>query len=195
MNSIYLNPSNSQATFLGGGTEEYYMNLIADAMVPLLRANGIEFRRSNPGTSVHEAILEANEDNYDLFLGIRTKTTPDETTGTVTGPDVAYFAFDPRSQMFAEFIAHQLKAIYPFPEFVLTVPNRTLMELQYSDAVAALAVLGYRDNMLDAKWIQDNITAIGQALAYGVLDYLGVPPVVPRTQSGPLNKKEGFSHA
>lgn len=195
MPDIYLNPSNSQDMFIGGGTEEYYMNLIADAMTPYLRANGIAFSRSNPGTSVNEAILEANEGNFDLFLGIRTKTIPDETTGFVTGPDVAYFAFDPRSQMFAEFLSSQLKEIYPFPELVVTVPNRTLMELQYSDAVAALAVLGYRDNMLDVQWIKNNIPAIGRALAYGVINYLGMSAIDPYTQHVPLDKKEVLSHA
>ena len=46
---IYLSPSTQEWNqYVTGGTEEYYMNLIADAMVPYLRSNGIQFTRNTP---------------------------------------------------------------------------------------------------------------------------------------------------
>ena len=50
MASIYLSPSTQEYNqFVTGGSEEYYTNLIADAMVPYLRASGIDFTRRNSG--------------------------------------------------------------------------------------------------------------------------------------------------
>ena len=40
----YLSPSTEEEQFfVTGNSEEYYMNLIADAMIPYLRASGIAF--------------------------------------------------------------------------------------------------------------------------------------------------------
>ena len=39
---IYLSPSTQENNYyVTGGTEEYYMNRLADAMVPYLVSNGI----------------------------------------------------------------------------------------------------------------------------------------------------------
>ncbi|MEG0752337.1 MAG: peptidoglycan hydrolase, partial [Angelakisella sp.] len=44
MPTIYLSPSTQEAnSYVNGGTEEYYMNKIADAMEPYLRSNGIQY--------------------------------------------------------------------------------------------------------------------------------------------------------
>ena len=44
MPSVYLSPSLQEYNpYIDGGNEEYYMNLIADAMEPYLRASGIDF--------------------------------------------------------------------------------------------------------------------------------------------------------
>ena len=43
MPTIYLSPSTQESNlFVSGGSEEYYMNLIADAMVPYLNSSGIQ---------------------------------------------------------------------------------------------------------------------------------------------------------
>ena len=49
MPTIYLSPSTQEFNpYVGGGNEEYYMNLIADSMVPYLIASGIQFVRNTP---------------------------------------------------------------------------------------------------------------------------------------------------
>ena len=46
MPSVFLSPSTQEYNlFVNGGTEEYYANLITDAMIPYLRASGITFSR------------------------------------------------------------------------------------------------------------------------------------------------------
>lgn len=44
MPKIYLSPSTQENNlYVTGGSEEYYMNLVADALEPYLRASGIRF--------------------------------------------------------------------------------------------------------------------------------------------------------
>ena len=50
MPRIYLSPSTQEYNpyVTGNGSEEYFMNLVADAMEPYLLANGIQFSRNTP---------------------------------------------------------------------------------------------------------------------------------------------------
>ena len=49
MPTLFLSPSTQEYNpYIDGGNEEYYMNLIADAMEPYLTASGIEYVRNDP---------------------------------------------------------------------------------------------------------------------------------------------------
>ena len=50
MPKIYLSPSTQEYNpyVTGAGSEEYFMNLLADAMEPILLLNGIQFSRNTP---------------------------------------------------------------------------------------------------------------------------------------------------
>ena len=61
MPKIYLDPSTDETNvYASGGNEEYYMNLIADAMVPYLEIAGIEYTRNNPNDSRNQIIEQSN---------------------------------------------------------------------------------------------------------------------------------------
>lgn len=46
---IYLSPSTQEWNlYITGGSEEYYMNLVADAMIPYLRSSGIQYTLKHP---------------------------------------------------------------------------------------------------------------------------------------------------
>ncbi len=71
MPRIYLSPSLQEYNqFVNGGTEEEYMNLIADAMEPYLIASGIEFTRNDPSQTLSEVIDESNDGEYDFHLAL-----------------------------------------------------------------------------------------------------------------------------
>lgn len=54
---IYLSPSTQENNYyVTGGTEEYYMNLLADAMVPYLISNGIQYVRNTPDMTAGSSI-------------------------------------------------------------------------------------------------------------------------------------------
>lgn len=175
MPSVYLNPSNQKTEFITGGYEEFYMNKIADAMIPYLEGSGIEVTRSKPGEELSNAIKESNAGNYDLHLGLQTIASPEFLSGTLQGPSMVYYADNTRGQQAAEILAENIRAIYPRPNLVTTMQNRTLQELRETEATSVVAEIGYHDNMQDAAWIQDNINSIGRILSLAVSQYFGIP--------------------
>ena len=58
---IYLSPSTQENNlFVSGGSEEQYMNLIADRMVPYLNASGIRYTRNTPDMTAASSIAASN---------------------------------------------------------------------------------------------------------------------------------------
>ena len=82
MPSIYLSPSVQEYNeYITGGSEEYYMNLIADAMVPYLRASGITFTRNNPNDTLSQVIAQSNAGDYGLHLALHSNAAPENMAG------------------------------------------------------------------------------------------------------------------
>lgn len=180
MPTVYLSPSTQEYnTYVTGNSEEYYANLIVDAMIPYLRASGIDFVRNDPGGTVADSIANSNAGNYDFHLAVHSNAAPPNLAGMLRGPDVYYYATSTRGRSAAEIIANNLRQIYPLPDLVSVVPTTTLAELRRTKAPAVLVEVAYHDNWEDANWIINNIEAIGRNLALSVADILGVPFVEP----------------
>ena len=180
MASIYLSPSTQEYNqFVTGGTEEYYTNLIADAMVPYLRASGIDFTRNNPGGTVVDSINASNAGNYDLHLAIHSNASSASNPGANTGVQVYYYPTSNNGRRLANVIADNYKGLYYDPNKVATIPTTNLAEVRRTKAPAALVEVAFHDNPTDAQWIRNNIDGIAQTLSRSVADYLGVPFVTP----------------
>ena len=193
---LYLSPSTQEYNpYAGGGNEEYYMNLLADAMVPYLRSSGIRFTRNDPNQTAAWAIQQSNLGNYDLHLALHSNAAPEGQAGTRRGPEIYYYPGDPWGQAAAEFIGENLRDIYPQPWLVRVGPNTTLGELRLTRAPSAFIELAYHDNLEDANWIRQNIGQIAANIVLSLTQYFGIPfiPAQPaRTgtvvlQSGNLN--------
>lgn len=184
MPSIYLSPSLQEFNkYVIGGDEEYYMNLLADAMVPYLRANNISFTRNSPTDTLSQVIAQSNAGNYDLHLALHSNASPENLAGVLQGPDVYYYAYSDKGQQAAQIIANNLKDIYPDPDLVTTIPNTSLAELKRIKAPAVLVEIAYHDNYADAQWIRDNINGIAQNLVLSLTEYFGIPFVNPYSTS------------
>lgn len=180
MASVFLSPSTQEYNpYVTGNNEEYYANLIADAMLPYLRASGIAYGRNDPGGTVSTSIALSNSRNYDLHLAIHSNAAPPDLAGMLQGSDVYYYRDSSRGRNAAEIFANNLKLIYPRPNLVTVVPTTTLVELRRTRAVAVLVEVAYHDNVEDANWIINNIEEIAQNLSLSVADYLGVPFIEP----------------
>lgn len=180
MPTIYLSPSVQEYNpYIIGGSEEYYMNRIADAMVPYLRASGIGFTRNNPGNTLSQIIAQSNSDNYSLHMALHSNSSPDNMRGVLQGPDVYYYTTSAKGLRAAELISENLKKIYPNPSLVSIIPTTILAELRRTSAPAILVEIAYHDNYADATWINDNIDAIARNLVQSISEYLGVQFVNP----------------
>ena len=180
MPRIYLSPSTQEFNpYINGGNEEYYMNLIADAMVPYLNATGISFTRNTPDMTAASSIAASNAGNYDLHLALHSNAAGGASSGQVRGSEVYYYPNSSSGRRAAEIIANNLKLIYPLPDRVRTVPTTSLGEVTRTRAPSVLIEFAYHDNEEDATWIKNNIDAIAQNVVLSLADYFGIPFMTP----------------
>ena len=176
MPSVFLSPSLQEWNpYINGGNEEYYMNLVADAIEPYLRASGIAYTRNRPSHTLSQTIAESNAGRYDLHLAIHSNAAGPDNAGSVRGTDVYYYPTSSKGKRAAEIIAENYRDIYPLPDRVRTVASSSLAELKRTKAPAVLIETAYHDNLADAEWIQENIGGIGRNLARSAAEFLGVP--------------------
>ena len=179
---IYLSPSTQDWNLYvtGSGSEEYWMNRIADAMEPYLRANGIRYRRNDPNTSAAAAIREANSGYYDFYLALHSNAIGNgEPQTTARGIIAFYYPGSSGGRRGAELIAENLREIYPLPDRVTTRAAANLGEVSRSRFPAVLAEIGYHDNYADARWIEGHVESIAQQLVRALTEYFGLPFIQP----------------
>ena len=178
---IYLSPSTQEYNLFydGAGSEEYYMNLIADAMEPYLTASGIEFTRNTPEMTAASSIRASNAGNYDAHVALHSNAAPPALSGRLRGIDVYYYPGSQRSRTLADLMVSQLRTIYPLPEQVQALPAQSIGEVTRTRAPAVLLELGYHDNPEDAEWIRSNIETIARTVVHGLTDYFGLPFLEP----------------
>ncbi|MEL7657131.1 MAG: N-acetylmuramoyl-L-alanine amidase [Bacillota bacterium] len=184
MPSVYLSPSTEEfQLFTTGNTEEYYMNLIADAMVPYLRASGIDFDRNDPGNTIEQIIEKSNSKFHNLHLELDMKSGDGELAGETRGAQAVHYTLSPGGSVAAEIFANNYSEIYPEPELVTVASDRLNPQLRDTDAAALLMILGYRDNIDDAAWVINNIDPIAKNLVMSLAEYLKVPFVETASDS------------
>ncbi|MBR0599625.1 N-acetylmuramoyl-L-alanine amidase [Sinanaerobacter chloroacetimidivorans] len=171
MPNIYLDPSVEENEYVGGGNEEYYMNLIVDAMIPYLNIAGIGFVRNNPDNTLNQIIDQSNAGNYDLHLSLR--STP--ALQIQQGPIVYYDAYRTEAQSAAYKITRNLWSIYPDPNLVNMVPNSTLSQIALTNAPTVLIDLVNPRNYEDTEWLRNNIYKVARNLVFGLTDYFQIP--------------------
>ena len=185
MPSVFLSPSTQENNYyVNGGTEEQYMNLVCDRVIPYLNASGISYTRNDRNQSAAAAIRQANAGNYGLYVAMHSNAAPEGQYGSKRGCDVYYYRYGQNSRRAAQLFAENLRQVYPLPQNVRTVPTTTLGEVTQSRAPAVLLEIGFHDNVSDANWIKSNLDAIAWAVADGIVRYFGLPlaqPQAPRS--------------
>ena len=185
MPSVFLSPSTQENNYyVNGGTEEQYMNLVCDRVIPYLNASGISYTRNDRNQSAAAAIRQANAGNYGLYVAMHSNAAPEGQYGSKRGCDVYYYRYGQNSRRAAQLFAENLRQVYPLPQNVRIVPTTTLGEVSQSRAPAVLLEIGFHDNVSDANWIKSNLDAIAWAVADGIVRYFGLPlaqPQAPRS--------------
>lgn len=177
---IYLSPSTQENNYyVNGGTEEQYMNLLADKMIPYLDSSGIRYTRNTPSMTAASSIAASNAGNYDFHLALHSNAAPEGRYGTIRGIIAFYYPGSARGKRAAEIFADNLRAIYPLPDRVRAQATTTIGEVRRVRAPAVLLEIGYHDNTDDAVWIKNNLDEISRVLVLALTEYFGIPFLTP----------------
>jgi len=175
MPNIFLSPSlQTGNNYVSGGTEAQYMNYLADALEPYLTANSIGYTRSRLPNTLANAISQSNSADYDLHLALHSNASPEDKKGQFRGIQAYYYPTSTSGRRAANALVEALKAIYPEPELVYTVPTTTITEVRRTKAPAVLMEIGYHDNREDEAFIKNNLQLIASSLAKGLTAYFGL---------------------
>lgn len=187
MPNIYISPSTQEYNpyITGSGSEEYWMNRIADAMEPYLRANTIRFTRNTPEMTAASSIAQAARGSYDFYLALHSNASDDGSSeGRVRGIIAFYYPTSTNGKRAANIFVENLKEIYPLPALVKVRATTALGEVRQPKMPAVLLEIGYHDNTADALWIQENVQNIAENLSRSMTEYFALPfiyPMTPRT--------------
>ena len=193
MPKIYLSPSTQEFNeYVNGGTEEEYMNLIADAMIPYLKASGLEFTRNTPDMTAASSIRQSNEGDYDLHLALHSNAAPESLSGQLQGTDVYYYPTSVEGERAAIIFVDNLKDIYLNPDRVRALTTTRLGEVSRTRAPGVLIEFAYHDNVEDANWIKNNIDQIAANVVLSLTEFFGIPFVPPRNpEQGVVSIRSG----
>ena len=177
---IYLSPSTQENNlYVSGGSEEYWLNRLADAMVPYLDASGIRYTRNTPDMTAASSITASNRGSYDLHLALHSNAAPEGRYGQVRGILVFYYPGSAKGRRAAEIMAENLKRIYPIPALVRAEATTSIGEVRKVRAPAVFLELGYHDNPDDAAWVKNQLELIAQNLVSSLCQYFGIPFLTP----------------
>lgn len=184
MPKIYLSPSTQENNlYVNGGTEEEWMNRLADDMEPYLTASGIQFTRNTTDMTAASSIIASNAGRYDLHLALHSNAAPDGQYGQIRGIIVFYYPASAKGRRAANITADNLKTIYPLPNNVRAEGTTSIGEVRRVRAPSVFLELGYHDNPDDATWVKNNIEPIARNLVLSLTEYFGIPfltPIPPR---------------
>ena len=182
---IYLSPSTQESNlYVTGGSEEQWMNRLADAMVPYLDASGIRYVRNTPDMTAVSSIRASNAGTYDLHLALHSNAAAPADYGQARGIIVFYYPGSVNGRRAAEIMADNLKAIYPLPNNVWARSTTSIGEVRQPRAPSVFLELGYHDNADDAAWVTGHLDEIARDLVLSLTEYFGIPflyPTAPRS--------------
>lgn len=194
---IYLSPSTQEGNqyVTGSGSEEYWMNRLADAMVPYLRSSGIRYMRNTPDMTAGSSIRQANQGWYDFYLALHSNASAPSNYGGNRGIIAFYYPGSSEGQRAAQIFVNDLKDIYPEPGLVRTQSTTSLGEVRYPRFPSVLLEIGYHDNADDARWVENDLDSIARSLVISLTDFFDIPFIWPsdpwkgtvRTGGGNLN--------
>jgi|GEM_PF-7071721 len=198
MTKVFLSPSDQDNNAVdGGGTEQQYAQARCSRAADVLRAHGIDVKVSETGigddsNGYVQSVTESNAWGPDLHVADHTNATGNPTVKR-SGVQAYIWPGDPASRRLGEAINARMDPIVPGGASIQD--GSQLYEVNGTTATAVLMESGYHDNPDDARVIRDQTQAMGEAIAYGILDYLGVTlgstpapaPAAPAKPSLPAN--------
>lgn len=179
MVKVFLSPSNQVANkyAYGNTNESVQCKKIADACKNYLIKNGIDAQIGH-NISLENKCIVSNQWGADLHVCIHTNAS----NGKVTGTRIFSYDKDGQSYKACKAVFDVLAPITPGNSESVT-PYPTLYEIKNTKAPAVYIEVEFHDNADAAKWIIENTTQIGEAIAIGIMRYFGIKVETPTTNT------------
>ena len=148
MPKLYLSPSTQDWNpyVTGSGSEEYHMNLLADALEPYLVSNAITWVRNTPDMTAGSSIRQANSiGGFDFYLALHSNASGQGSEGANRGIIAFYYPTSTRGQQAAEIFAARLREAKVTISEAGTKELRELAEAVRQSVVLALEIFESED--------------------------------------------------
>ena len=143
---LFLSPSTQYFNpYITTGDERYWMNALADEMMPYLHASGITVTRNDPDGSAAQSIRDSNASRQDFHLALHSNAAPQALSGRLRGVDIYYYPTSEAGLRMANILVDDIRPVYPLPDRVQARSSTVIGELRRTRAPAVLAELGYHD--------------------------------------------------
>ena len=182
MPKVFLSPSDQDNNPVdGGGNEQQYAQLRCARAAEVLRAHGVTVKVSEAGIGDDSngyvaSVKEGEAWGPDIYVADHTNATGNAAVKR-SGVQAYCWLADPNSRRLGECINARMDPIVPGGASIQD--GSGLYEVSGPSATAVLMESGYHDNPIDAEVIRTKTTEMGEALAYGILDYFGIPTTTP----------------
>ena len=166
---VFLSPSNQYDNVYayGNTTEGVQCGKIADACKIALERSGVDVMLMHD-ESMQTKCAESNKFDADLHVPIHTNAFNGKVMGT------RMFCYNTGKGMDAcKAIFARVAPLSPGTSENIQV-NQKLYEVRVPAAPTAYIECEFHDTVEGAKWLVENTTAIGEAIAHGICDYFGV---------------------
>ena len=192
--NIYISPSDqtSNKYAYGNTNEAVVCRKIADATEAALKRCGFNVK-NNKTSSMAARVVESDKWGADLHLPIHTNAFNKKVTGT------RLFCWDKTGEGYkaCRAIFNKLAPLTPGTSESISV-NTSLYEIRNPSAPTAYVEVDFHDVADIAKWLIENVEAIGEAICQGVCDYFGeayVPKELPEKKQIVLGEYDTLREA
>lgn len=170
MAKVFLSPSNQYDNryAYGNTTEGEQCGKIAKACKVALERSGVTVKLMHD-ESMQKKVAASNAFDADLHVPIHTNAF----NGTVSGTRMFCFNNNGNGMRACKAIFNRLAPITPGTSENIRV-DASLYEVRVPSAPTAYIEVDFHDVPAVAKWIIGNTELIGETIAHGICDYLGV---------------------
>lgn len=172
---IYLSPSDQTANkyAYGNTTEAVVCRKIADACEVALLRCGFAVK-NNKTSGMYSRVSESNKWGADLHVAIHTNAYNKKVAGT----RLFCWSLSGNGYKACKAVYNVLAPLTPGTSENITA-NKSLYEIRVPKASSVYIEVDFHDVKDIAKWLIENTTEIGEAIAKGICNFYGKPYVEP----------------
>ena len=178
---VYISPSDqTENRYAWGNTNEHIQcQKIAEAEAAALRRSGVEVQVAALGSTMAQRCAQSDAWRADIHNCVHTNACNKQVMGT----RLFCFAIPGKGYDACKAVFNELAPLTPGTSENIQANSR-LYEVRVPDAPSVYCECEFHDTVEGAKWIVEHTTDIGEAIAKGLCEYLGVK-YVPAKQETP----------